>query len=334
MPHQKTRGRSKSISVGQAGGKIAQAMRDLAAGRDPGPVTFRLHRARKADETYPLRLTRQQRESMIRATRIKNKVKERLHQIGEGTQLVGFTLKDLEHLNDELGQAALYAPGPDKKRLVAVLHKVADLLVEEHAGVFEGVVPTTRKTVPKKGDPIYQFKVTLRDTKPAIWRRIRVPDCTLAVLHEYIQAAFGWWDYHLHQFDIDGERYGPPAPDGKDFGLEMIDETDVPLRKLIPKSGRKSRWVYEYDFGDGWRHEVVFEGFATSDPKAKYPQCVEGARACPPEDCGGPWGYAEYLAAIADPRHERHDELLEWRGPFDPDAFDAKEATKEMRKVK
>jgi hypothetical protein len=95
------------------------------------------------------------------------------------------------------------------------------------------------------------------------------------------------------------------------FGLEMIDETGVALSKLIPKSGRKSRWIYEYDFGDGLQHEVLFEGFVTVDPKVKYPICVEGARACPPEDCGGPWGYADYLAAIAHPQHERHEELLE-----------------------
>src|SRR6476619_597446 len=212
---------------------------------------------------------------MIHATRIKNKVKDRLQQAGAGTQIVGFTLKELEHLNDELGQAALYAPGQNKKRLVAVLHKVTDLLSEEHAGVFEGVVPKTRKRAPKAGDLIYQFKVTLLDIKPAIWRRIQVPDCTLADLHEYIQAAFGWENYHMHQFDIDGERYGPPAPDDMDFGLEMIDETDVSLSTLIPKSGRKSRWIYEYDFGDGWRHEVLFEGFVTAVPKAKYPICVE-----------------------------------------------------------
>src|SRR6185437_4543215 len=116
---------------------------------------------------------------MIHATRIKNKVKERLQEVGEGTQVVGFTLKELDHLNDELGQAAMYAPGPDKKRLVAVLHKVTDLLSEERAGVFEGVAPTTRKTAPK-GDLIYQFKITLLDIKPPIWRRIQVPDCTLA----------------------------------------------------------------------------------------------------------------------------------------------------------
>jgi hypothetical protein len=119
-----------------------------------------------------------------------------------------------------------------------------------------------------------------------------------------------------------------------DFGLEMIDETGVTLGELIPKSGRNCPWVYEYDFGDGWRHEVVFEGFVAVDPKAKYQQCVEGARAGPPEDCGGPWGYVDYLAAVADPKHERHEEMMEWRGPFDPEAFDAKKATRDMRKVK
>jgi hypothetical protein len=333
MPRKKPSDGSKPLSVEQARGKVARAVRDLVAGNDPGPVTFRLKRSKKAGEAYPLRLTRQQRESMVHATRLKNKVKERLQQAGDGTQVVGFTLKELDHLNDELGQAALYAPGPDKKRLVAVLRKVTDLLAEEHAGVFEGVTPKARKTAPKTGDLIYQFKVTLLDIKPAVWRRIQVPDRTLADLHGYIQAAFGWWDYHLHQFAIDGERYGPPAPDGMDFGLETIDETGVPLGKLIPKSGRKSRWAYEYDFGDGWRHEVQFEGFPPADPKAKYPVCVEGGRACPPEDCGGPWGYADYLAALADPKHEQHEEMLEWRGPFDPEAFDANRATREMRKV-
>ena len=110
MPRKKTPDNSKPLSVEQARGKIAKAMRDLVAGHDPGPITFRLKRTKKADETYPLKLTQQQRESMIHATRIKNKVKERLQQAGDGTQVVGFTLKELDHLNDELGQAALYAP--------------------------------------------------------------------------------------------------------------------------------------------------------------------------------------------------------------------------------
>ena len=139
MTRKKTPDNSKHHSVEQARGKIAKAMRELVAGNDPGPITFRLKRTKKADETYPLRLTRQQRESMIHATRLKNKLKERLKAVGDGTQVVGFSLKELDHLNDELGQAALYAPGPDKKRLVAVLRRVTDLLSEEYAGVFEDV---------------------------------------------------------------------------------------------------------------------------------------------------------------------------------------------------
>ena len=129
-------------------------------------------------------------------------------------------------------------------------------------------------------------------------------------------------------------QYSQPAPDGDDFDMDFEDETDVLLSKLLPKSSRKSRWIYDYDFGDGWRHEVLFERFPPIDRKAKSPLCLEGERACPPEDCGGPPGYADYLHAIADPEHERHGEMLEWRGPFDAEAFDAKKATKEMRKVK
>src|SRR5262245_62088596 len=104
MPRKKPPDNSKPLTVEQARGKIAKAMRDLVAGHDPGPITFRLKRTKKSNETYQLRLTQQQRESMIHATRIKNKMKERLQQVGDGTQVVGFTLKELDHLNDELGQ--------------------------------------------------------------------------------------------------------------------------------------------------------------------------------------------------------------------------------------
>lgn len=324
----------KPLGFEQARAKIAQAMHDFLAGNDPGLVSFRLKPTKKPSDTYPLKLTQQQRESMLLCTRLKPKIKEKLKQAGDGTQVVGVTRKELDHLNDEIGQAAMYAPSPHKKRLVAVHRKVADLFAEDDAGLFSEEIPKARNTAPKKGDLLYQFKVTLLDIKPAIWRRIQVPDGTLAELHEYIQAAFGWWNYHLHQFEIHGERYGPLAPDGDDFGLEFKDEAKVVLSQLIPKSGRTTRWLYDYDFGDGWRHEILFEGFPPTEPRAKYPRCVEGERACPPEDCGGPWGYPEYLAAITNPRHKEHKEMLAWRGPFDPEAFDAKKATRDMRKVK
>src|SRR6266404_8931717 len=98
---------------------------------------------------------------------------------------------------------------------------------------------------PAKTGRLIQFKITLLDIKPAIWRRIQVPDCTLADLHRYIQAAFGWEDYHLHQFEIDGVQYSQPAPDGDDFDMDVEDETQVVLSKLLPKSAKRTRWIYE-----------------------------------------------------------------------------------------
>ena len=134
----------------------------------------------------------------------------------------------------------------------------------------------------------------------------------------------------MHQFEIDGERYGT-EPEDFGFGREVHDESDVMLSELLINAGTRSQWNYEYDFGDGWQHLITFEGYPTR--KAKLPLCVDGERACPPEDIGGPWGYAEYLEAIADPKHESHAEFMEWSGPFDPERFDAKKAAQEMRKI-
>ncbi len=212
---------------------------------------------------------------------------------------------------------------------MAVMSRVVKFFEEEYTGVFDFDAPKPTKT-----ELLFQFKITLLDIQPAIWRRIQIPDCTLVDLHEYIQAAFGWENYHLHQFEIDGVQYRQSAQNGDEFDADFEDETDVLLSKLLPKSKKKVRWLYEYDFGDGWRHEVLFEGFPPLNPKTKPPVCLEGERACPPEDCGGPPGYADYLDAICDPKHERHEEMLEWRGPFDPSVFDMKKATKQMRRRK
>jgi hypothetical protein len=140
----------------------------------------------------------------------------------------------------------------------------------------------------------------------------------------------GWQNCHMHQFTIEGERYGTPLPD--DFDMETRDESQVRLSDLLPASGKRFRFSYEYDFGDGWQHEILFEGYPPMEEGKKLPLCVEGERACPPEDIGGPWGYAEYLDALADSNHDRHDEFMEWSGSFDPENFSAEKATKAMRK--
>jgi hypothetical protein len=324
----------KPLTAAQARKKLQDGLEDYLAGNDPGPIVFRLKRTKKANHAYPLKLTQQQRETLLECTQLSRNLKRKLQQAGEGAQIIPVTWNELHKLNDETGQAAVYARSPHKKRLLAVMGRVVKFFEEEHAEVFDLDAPTPSKRRPAKSDLLFQFRITLLDIQPAIWRRIQIRDCTLVDLHEYIQAAFGWWNYHLHQFEIDGVTYSQPAPDGDDFGMEFEDETGVLLSNLVPTSGKRRRWLYKYDFGDGWRHEVLFEGFPSADAKTKYPLCVEGERACPPEDCGGPWGYASYLAAIADPNHKQHREMLDWRGPFDPEAFHAKKATREMRKVK
>jgi hypothetical protein len=169
--------------------------------------------------------------------------------------------------------------------------------------------------------PIYQIKVTLEESKPPIWRRLLVrSDITLGDLHAIIQAAMGWWDYHLHQFIVGETYYGVPDPDYDDY-LEMHDEEEVILGQVAPREGVKFR--YEYDFGDGWLHQVLVEKVLPPEPGQSYPVCVKGRRACPPEDVGGMWGYQDFLEAIQDPNHEEHEEYLEWvGGEFDPEAFD------------
>lgn len=181
---------------------------------------------------------------------------------------------------------------------------------------------------------VFQFKITLRDCQPPIWRRIQVEDCTLDKLHEHIQTAMGWTNSHLHDFEIGGKRYGDPdlIDDGfTDF--DCIDSTRTKISKIVPKAGGRFTFTYEYDLGDGWEHEVVFEGRPPKEPGTTYPLCLDGERACPPEDVGGPGGYEEFLEAIRDKTHEEHAAMFEWvDGWFDPHDFDPEAATKNMRK--
>lgn len=168
---------------------------------------------------------------------------------------------------------------------------------------------------------IYRIKLTLRHVKPPVWRRIEVPaDVTLDRMHDVIQLAMGWSDSHLHGFRVGRESYGVVDPD---LPGDFKDERKARLKSL---AGQGDTFVYDYDFGDGWEHELCIEKTMPAEPGVRYPRCIEGKRACPPEDCGGPWGYSNLLAAIGDPTHEEHDELQEWLGDdFDPEFFDIDE---------
>ena len=165
----------------------------------------------------------------------------------------------------------------------------------------------------------YELKVTIRGIRPLIWRRIRVPRCmSLLELHDVIQIVFGWTDTHLHEFVIGGAKYN--LPDEFD-GIGAVDERKVTLAKVLGRGAK--RFVYTYDFGDNWQHEIVVEKVVPAGPGEDRAVCLAGKRHRPPEDCGGPWGYARFLKAIREPSHEEHDSMLDWvGGSFDPEAFD------------
>lgn len=180
------------------------------------------------------------------------------------------------------------------------------------------------------GAPLYQLKIKLRGSMPTIWRRIVVrSDMKLDRFHKVLQIVVGWENCHAHHFISDGEFYGKPDPDWDDS--ETLNEK----RFVVAHLAAKKRFIYEYDFGDGWEHEVTLERTLPPDPDFKHPVCVGGENACPPEDCGGIHGYAEFLTAIGDPSHTRHEELVEWAGgKWDPSKFNLEAANAQLRRIK
>ena len=207
-------------------------------------------------------------------------------------------------------------------------------------------------------DTVHRLRIELRGIRPKIWRRIEVPSAyTFWDLHSAIQDAMGWYDSHLHEFRVGPRRETiigteeDEANDGlggggrlgglsnpllehlrKHFGLEaaaaeeMLSENrrllewETPIADHLAKKG--DRAVYAYDFGDDWIHDVSVVAITPRAAGTAYPRCVDGRRACPPEDCGGPWRYADFLAALADPNHEEHEEQRSWVGAhFDPERF-------------
>ena len=176
-----------------------------------------------------------------------------------------------------------------------------------------------------RGTRVHQLKITLGGVAaPPVWRRILVPaDVTLGDLHGVIQQAMGWDDYHMHLFSVGGQEYGSPDPE-----LGHGSDRNVLLSQVLKRRG--SRLRYTYDFGDDWEHDIVLEETRTMVPEETYPSCVAGQGSCPPEDCGGAWGYAELKETLADPAHEGHQDMLEWLGldagkDFDPERFSVAE---------
>lgn len=174
---------------------------------------------------------------------------------------------------------------------------------------------------------IFQLKVTLRGVTAPVWRRVLVPaGFTLDRLHRVIQYSMGWHDCHLHSFEIGQVAYGEPDPEEE---LALHDELDV---RLDAVTGPDGRFGYVYDFGDWWEHELQVEAVFAAVPGERYPSCLAGEGACPPEDVGGAVGYAEFLAALADPAHPRHELMREWAPHFEPSRFSADRVSTLLRR--
>jgi len=178
-----------------------------------------------------------------------------------------------------------------------------------------------------------KLRVSIDEIEPAVWRRLVVPRAlNLEQFHLAIQAAFNWWDYHVHEFDIGGLRYGDAA-DAYEASVEgdprVFDERDVCLRDFR-NAGVK--FTYLYDFGDGWRHTVEIEDMMFLDTVPNHATCIDGARARPPEDVGGISGYEQFLNVISDRKHPEHKETKHWCGGyFDPEWFDLPTVDKDVR---
>ena len=176
---------------------------------------------------------------------------------------------------------------------------------------------------------LYEIRVQLRDIEPPIWRELRVrPQTSLARLHKILQKAMGWTNSHLHLFEIDGKPYG----EGDfEWDFEVRDYTGIKLETVF-KEGRAS-FLYEYDLGDSWRHDITLLGTVEGEPGEKI-ACTGGARGCPPEDCGGVSGYYHLLEALADIEDDDHDMLLEWvGGKYDPEAFDLERVDRVLKRL-
>ena len=172
-------------------------------------------------------------------------------------------------------------------------------------------------------EPVARVRITLQNIAPAVWRRVDLPlSTTLMALHDVIQVAMGWTDSHLFEFVVGDRVYGEPDPDDAMYERKVCQAKSIRLKQLLDRG--VERFLYVYDFGDNWRHDIVVEEVFEGQPDIDYPAFVDGARRGPPEDVGGGSGFMDFLEAALDPSHEEHARMIEWCGKrFDPQEIDA-----------
>jgi hypothetical protein len=299
---------------------------------NPRPALRRMVRAAEAAEAFgqkapPVRLIRRPTEEVLLLW---------LRQMGEATcglhpavramrpEAPWLKVDFLRHL-DPLRDSLSSLPMLEKlmEREVPALGKAAAEIISELDE--KGIIAPQSTVAPPA---VYQLKVTLAEITPPIWRRLLAPNhTTLRKLHLCIQIAGGWWNYHLHLFEIAGTEYGYPDPNGE---LSIHSDAHVKLNALPLRPG--SHFRYLYDFGDGWEHEILLEKVLPADEAPRFPLCLEGKRAFPHEDSGGIPGYYRVLRILRLPEHPEHAETRTWVGPrYDPESFDLDFVNRQLR---
>ena len=231
----------------------------------------------------------------------------------------------------------LVAQGSSYRKIAQALHlskTTVNGIVKRHRQSHpDSQINQPTMTPQKQPTPqsIYQLKITLKDARPPIWRRVQVTsDITLGKLHRIIQESMGWTNSHLHSFLIQRVEYGQSMPE---YDFEVRNEQRVKLSQVV--TGEKFKFLYTYDMGDAWEHEMLVEKVLPVNSQVRYPVCLTGKRACPPEDCGGVWGYVELLEAIRQPDHPEHEAMLEWvGGEFDSEFFDLDAVNRLLRQIR
>ncbi len=273
------------------------------------------------DKYFGVSLTQSQRTAIVD---LLPQMRGRLKLDAKHQTKISFTVSQLKSILWCAGEAIPTTDSGMKRNSLRHIVGAFQQAIKDAHGI--GAIPPSKR--------LYQFMVTLLEIEPPIWRRIQVKDCSVDKLHEHIQTAMGWTNSHLHRFEILGIVYGDPVLlcDDPDCFVGT-NSLETKVSEIVPQSGVRIRFSYEYDFGDCWKHDILFEGCLAAAGGGRYPLCVEGERACPPEDVGGIPGYEEFLEVIADPSHEEHEEWKVWAGgDFDPAHFDPKSTTKSMQR--
>ena len=278
-------------------------------------------------ELLELKLSEGQRRTILKYAELPAHLSERLaanRTVAKSTQL---TLDELDELLDHLETSVYRAKGNEKQKVLRIVEKVSKLL-----GSTIDPDEISEQRLPKKMSTVFQIKVTLMGIIPLIWRRIQTKDCNLVELHDLLQVTMGWEFEHLYRFIIGGVKYADFEMANQD---NAQDACETNLSEVLPTRNRRPRFDYEYDFGDQWMHQLIVEERFPPEQGVKYPICVAGQRACPPEDCGGPWGYSDFVEVISNPDHRRHEERLEWvGGEFDPESFDLESVNKKLQRLR